>query len=169
MPILFTVFQTSYGWCGVIKGDAGILRVLLPQSRKDRVAQTIKSWYPEAVSDKSALAGEQTELRRYFAGQNPDFSFVLDFSGTTLFQRQVWSEVSRIPYGEVRTYSWVAGRIGQPRAVRAVGSALGKNPFPPVIPCHRVIQLCGGLGGYSAAAGVELKAKLLQMEGVTGY
>ncbi len=78
----------------------------------------------------------------------------------------VWSETGNIPWGEVRSYGWVAGRIKNPKAVRAVGNALGRNPLPIIIPCHRVIKESGEPGGFSAPMGTDLKAKLLRLEGV---
>ena len=84
-------------------------------------------------------------------------------SSATAFQKKVWKVLLQIPRGEVRTYSWIANQIGSPRAVRAVGTALGKNPFAPDVPCHRVIRKDGSLGGY--AGGLAKKRKLLRKEG----
>lgn len=82
----------------------------------------------------------------------------------TPFQRAVWKACMSIPKGETRSYKWIAEKIGRPGAVRAVGGALGRNPFAPVVPCHRVIRADGGLGGFSAPGGVETKLRLLQKE-----
>lgn len=82
----------------------------------------------------------------------------------TNFQRRVYKAILKIPIGEVRSYSWVAKKIGKPKAVRAVGTALKNNPFAPIIPCHRVINNNGKLGGYSAAGGLKKKIKLLELE-----
>ncbi|OGR67363.1 MAG: hypothetical protein A2081_01630 [Elusimicrobia bacterium GWC2_61_19] len=84
--------------------------------------------------------------------------------GYTLFQQAVWKACMRIPEGETRSYKWVAEQIGKPGAVRAVGSALGKNPFAPVVPCHRVIKSDGSLGGFSAPGGPKAKLNLLKKE-----
>lgn len=83
----------------------------------------------------------------------------------TPFQRAVWRALQKIPYGEVRTYQWVAKKIGKPKAVRAVGNACGANTLPIIIPCHRVVASDGSLGGFSG--GIRWKKKLLKMEGVT--
>ena len=80
------------------------------------------------------------------------------------FSQKVWRACAAIPSGETRTYGWVAERIGQPEAARAVGRALGANPFAPMIPCHRVVRADGGLGGYSARGGVRTKRRLLEQE-----
>ena len=83
----------------------------------------------------------------------------------TQFQLKVWSYLKKIPKGKLKTYAQVAKAIGKPKAVRAVANAIGKNPFPPKIPCHRVIRSDGKLGGYSAKGGVKTKKKLLKNEG----
>lgn len=103
-------------------------------------------------------------LRNHLAGKG-SFKGAVDLSRLTSFQRRVLEKVREIPRGEVRPYAWVARAIGFPRAVRAVGTALGKNPVPLLIPCHRVIRSVGGLGGYSAG-GPTMKARILAFEGV---
>jgi len=82
----------------------------------------------------------------------------------TPFQQAVWRACMKIPAGQTRSYKWVAEQIGKPGAMRAVGSALGKNPFAPVVPCHRVIKSDGTMGGFSAPGGVKAKIKLLKKE-----
>ena len=85
----------------------------------------------------------------------------------TKFQLKIWNFLKKIPKGSVKTYSQVASAIGKPRAIRAVANAIGKNPYPIKIPCHRVIKSNGGLGGYSAKGGIKMKRKLLKKEGIT--
>ena len=85
----------------------------------------------------------------------------------TKFQLKVWNFLKKIPKGSVKTYSQVASAIGKPRAIRAVAKAIGKNPYPIKIPCHRVIKSNGSLGGYSAKGGIKMKRKLLKKEGIT--
>ena len=84
----------------------------------------------------------------------------------TFFQIKVWNYIKKIPKGEVRTYLEVAKAIGKPKSFRAVANAVGKNPYPPKIPCHRVIRSDGSLGGYSAKGGIEQKRRLLRSENV---
>jgi O-6-methylguanine DNA methyltransferase len=84
------------------------------------------------------------------------------------FQQQVWLACAEIPAGQTRTYSWIAKKIGNPKASRAVGTALGKNPFAPIIPCHRVLRADGSLGGYSGRGGLKTKIALLKKEGAEG-
>jgi methylated-DNA-[protein]-cysteine S-methyltransferase len=101
------------------------------------------------------------QLRAYFAGELREFDLTLDLQGTE-FQKRVWRELLNIPYGETRSYSFVANTIGSPKAVRAVGAANGQNPIPIVVPCHRVIGAGGSLVGYGG--GLPLKRFLLDLE-----
>lgn len=101
------------------------------------------------------------QLSEYFKGERTSFNMPLDLRGTS-FQLAVWHAIMEIPYGETRSYQWVAERIGRPRAARAVGRALAANPIPIIVPCHRVIGSDGSLGGYSL--GLEVKRFLLSLE-----
>jgi len=113
------------------------------------------------------LIEAERQLRAYFAGELRRFQLPLDPAGTA-FQKRVWGELESIPYGETRSYSQIAGAIGSPRAVRAVGAANGANPVPIVVPCHRVIGSSGKLVGYGG--GLPLKKRLLELEGIgSGY
>ncbi len=102
------------------------------------------------------------QVRRYFSGERVTFRLPLDLRQATDFQRAVWKATAKIPYGETRSYAWIAKQIGRPKAARAVGQALGANPVPVVIPCHRVISTAGTLGGFSG--GLPMKRYLLGME-----
>ena len=89
----------------------------------------------------------------------------MTFKGTK-FQIKVWNYLKTIPKGQIRTYLDVAKAINRPKAVRAVANAIGKNPYAPIVPCHRVIRTDGGLGGYSGPGGIKTKKKLLKKEGI---
>lgn len=102
------------------------------------------------------------ELAEYFSGMRDTFTCKTAFLSGTPFEQRVWESIRDIPFGETRTYKWVAEHIGVPHAFRAVGNALGKNPIPIVFPCHRVIESSGLIGGYSA--GLDIKQRLLDME-----
>ncbi|MBI2964145.1 MAG: methylated-DNA--[protein]-cysteine S-methyltransferase [Deltaproteobacteria bacterium] len=104
----------------------------------------------------------RAELAEYLEGLRSYFTVPLDLSTTASFQRSVLDVAATIPFGEVRSYRWIAEAIGKPGAVRAVGTALGRNPVPIVVPCHRVLRSDGGLGGY--AFGLDLKERLLALE-----
>ena len=101
-------------------------------------------------------------LRAYFAGRRVDFPDRLDLSGATSFQRAVWEVTRLIPYGETRSYAWLAEKVDRPRAYRAVGQAMGSNPLPVIVPCHRVICSDGSLGGFGS--GTNLKERLICLE-----
>ena len=104
------------------------------------------------------------QLEAYFAGTRQDFDLPIRFGGTA-FQHEVWEALREIPYGKTSTYGQIAARIGRPRAVRAVGHAIGQNPISIIVPCHRVIGKDGTLTGF--AGGLPAKARLLEREGVT--
>ena len=105
------------------------------------------------------------ELDEYFSGSRTAFDVDIDIASVPSFQRHVLTELARVPYGEVTTYGALAGRIGKPRAARAVGGALNKNPVPIILPCHRVVGASGSLVGY--AGGLERKQALLALEGAS--
>lgn len=117
-----------------------------------------------AVPDEGELDDVAHQLGEYFAGRRRTFDLPLAPHGTE-FQRRVWAELARIPYGEVISYRTLAVRVGNPNAIRAVGGANGRNPLPIVIPCHRVIAADGSLAGFGG--GVPSKQFLLALEGVT--
>ncbi len=121
-----------------------------------------KRFQKKPVRDDEKLKNVINELLDYFNGKKVNFKFLLDLRIGTIFQRKVWNKISEIPYGELRTYKWIANEIGNTNAVRAVGNAVGKNPVPPIIPCHRVIRTDGKLGGFSS--GISLKKWLLKLE-----
>lgn len=102
------------------------------------------------------------ELDSYFQGSNAGFSQQINFLTGTDFERKVWTSLKDIPYGETSTYKWIAEKAGNPSATRAAGRALSKNPVPIVLPCHRVIESDGSLGGYSS--GTNIKIRLLELE-----
>lgn len=140
----------------LLAGDEHGLRVL-SFATSDRATTVEPAWAP----DRGSLARVRTELDRYFAGELRDFETPLMPEGTP-FQRRVWSELCRIPYGETISYGELARRVGNTRAVRAVGLANGANPIAIVIPCHRVIGSNGTLVGYGG--GLPIKQALLALE-----
>lgn len=119
---------------------------------------------PSDIPFREASASESfiKELKEYFEGGGSGFRQEIKFLVGTDFEKKVWNVLKSIPSGETRTYKWVAEKIGNPSAVRAVGRALSKNPIPIVVPCHRVIESDGSIGGFSS--GVDTKRRLLDME-----
>jgi O-6-methylguanine DNA methyltransferase len=120
---------------------------------------------PASAAARQLAERAREELSEYFQGKRAFFSVPVDLSAAPDFQKKVLVAARRIPFGEVRPYAWVAQRIGHPRAVRAVGTALGRNPVPFIVPCHRVLQTGGGIGGY--LFGADVKSRLLSLERTT--
>jgi methylated-DNA-[protein]-cysteine S-methyltransferase len=120
---------------------------------------------PVEDRDSPLLSEAIRQLRAYFAGERHDFDLPLDWSLISGFNRQVLRELaSGVPYGTVVGYGDLAGRVGQPGGAQAVGAAMGANPLPVVVPCHRVVESDGGIGGFGG--GLETKRQLLALEGV---
>ncbi|AMW85355.1 Methylated-DNA--protein-cysteine methyltransferase [Pseudomonas yamanorum] len=115
----------------------------------------------QEANNSPVLQETERQLKEYFAGTRNRFELELDFAGTD-FQKKVWQALLTIPFGETRSYSQIAAQIGNPKAVRAVGAANGRNPISIVAPCHRVIGASGGLTGF--AGGLEAKQYLLELE-----
>ncbi|MFG3171855.1 methylated-DNA--[protein]-cysteine S-methyltransferase [Streptomyces sp. NPDC048200] len=130
----------------------------------DRLASRLGS-PPVEAPDSPLLAEAIRQVEAYFAGARRDFDLPLDWSLISGFNRQVLRELnSGVPFGSVVGYGDLAGRVGQPGAAQAVGVAMGSNPLPVVVPCHRVVERDGGIGGFGG--GLETKRKLLALEGV---
>ncbi|MCJ7700432.1 MAG: methylated-DNA--[protein]-cysteine S-methyltransferase [Anaerolineales bacterium] len=134
-------------------------------SQQEFVALIERSFNLTPYYAPKAITEPANQIQAYLSGLRLRFDIKVDLSSLTQFQRQVLHATQEIQPGEVVTYSEIAKRIGNPKSVRAVGQALGRNPIPLVIPCHRVIAADGSLGGYSGGGGLETKAKLLKLEG----
>jgi methylated-DNA-[protein]-cysteine S-methyltransferase len=134
-------------------------------SEADFVCHIEKDFGMAPYFDTAAVQPLSAQVQEYLNGERSEFNIPCDLSGLTPFQRQVLLATLEIPRGQILTYGDIARQIGNPKSVRAVGQALGRNPIPIVIPCHRVIAANGSLGGYSGGGGLETKAKLLQIEG----
>jgi O-6-methylguanine DNA methyltransferase len=126
------------------------------------VFQLIIEDFPQAIGETSFFGDLIQRLKRYVEGELVSFDDELDLASATPFRRAVWQATRSIPYGETRSYSWVAQHIRKPRALRAVGQALAHNPIPIVVPCHRVVNKNGNLGGFGG--GLEMKKRLLKIE-----
>jgi methylated-DNA-[protein]-cysteine S-methyltransferase len=152
------VIPSPVGALTLVGGDDGIAAILWENDRPSRVPLDVAG----ADDTHPVLCEAERQLREYFAGQRTSFDLPLDVAGTP-FQRQVWNALRTIPFGETRSYADIAKQIGNPRAVRAVGAANGRNPVSIVAPCHRVVGSTGKLTGF--AGGLEAKARLLAHEG----
>ena len=134
----------------------------IPEDDVVRYFGAVDEWEPWPLGTGSGLLDAAAiQFEEYFSGRLLDFDLPLEFDGTA-FQRTVWRALTKIPYGETRTYGDIAETIGKPGAMRAVGNANGRNNLPIIVPCHRVIAAGGKLGGFSG--GVELKKGLLAHE-----
>ncbi len=157
--VLTSPLATPFGEVVCSLDEAGAVTELKLASVGD-AAQTSAGRLP-AVAER-VLGALRTQLAEYFAGERREFGLPLRPEGTA-FQRRVWAELQRIPYGTTISYLELATRLGDPKAVRAVGRANGANPIWIVIPCHRVVGADGSLTGYGG--GIEIKRKLLELEG----
>jgi O-6-methylguanine DNA methyltransferase len=176
IPALTRIFETNWGWAGLAATEQGLCVVTLPRRSKQDTqralarelrrggftGQTSETDVQQPDTQRWAKQGVE-QLTRYFDGTVRVIDLRIDFRGGTPFQRRVWRLATRIPYGRVRSYGWLAARLGGRRYARAVGMALGANPIPLVVPCHRIVSHDGSLGGFSA--GVPIKRKLLALEG----
>ena len=159
----FYLVDTDAGWVGVVSSPDGLRGIILPQASIELVCQDVMRKYGIVQVDSSAYFGTLPQrLGSYFKGDYTEFPDELDLSSATDFQRSIWEKTRTIPYGETRSYSWVASEAGYQKASRAAGNALGDNPFPVIVPCHRVIRNDGGLGGFTG--GIQVKEYLLQLE-----
>jgi methylated-DNA-[protein]-cysteine S-methyltransferase len=168
--VQFTVFETTIGSAAIAWGDSGVVGVALPESSQSRVRARITRSHPAAVAcDGQRPADIQRTVDgivSLLAGEPADLSVAeVDLRGVSEFDRSVYAVARSIPAGETLTYGEVAARLGDPRAAREVGQALGRNPVPLIVPCHRVVAAGGRLGGFSAPGGAGTKSRLLDIEG----
>ncbi len=162
-PLFYVIVETTLGWMGILGSVKGLRCLTLPLT-STQGAQPMLGDTTQALWSPGRFQNLADRLKAYFSGDKVNFPDELDLSGATTFQRRVWEVTRLIPFGETRSYGWVASQIGQPKAGRAVGQALGRNPLPIVIPCHRVLDSDGGLCGFGG--GLEMKRRLLELEGV---
>jgi len=164
--IFYSLFKTKFGWMGIGANEYGLTTIILPQIDEDKVFSLIKKRLPKdnLVRNEEYFKGIKDLLMKYFEGKKVTFDYSLDLRFATIFEKKVFEATQSIPYGEVRSYQFIAKEVGSLKGGRAVGQALKKNPLPIIIPCHRVIQSNGKLGGF--LGGVELKKRLLMAEGL---
>jgi len=177
-----TVARTQWGWVGVAVTTHGICRLILPQKNKKTALKYLKSEMARTHSQHAiSLASDRMldpmlgknrrndylneaidQLQAYFSGERILFDLPIDTRYYTRFQQAVWKAAALIPFGETRSYAWIARKIQNPKSARAVGQALGDNPLPIIIPCHRVVNASGALGGFRG--GSLMKKKFLTFE-----
>ena len=159
------IFRSSWGWMGIAESTKGIQAIVLPKQSKRAVEFDLRVQCdgPLQQGKSAQLEEARRQLLDYLAGRRNTFDVPLDLSQGTSFQRQVWRTLQRVPYGKLRSYQWIAARVGGRHYARAVGNAVGANPLPIVIPCHRIVAHDASLGGFSG--GLSMKRKLLSLEG----
>jgi methylated-DNA-[protein]-cysteine S-methyltransferase len=164
----YTLFDTAIGPCGLAWGARGILGVQLPEQTGAATRARLRQRFPPAVETAPPPELEQVVARivALLGGETADLSHApLDMDDVPAFDRRVLEAARAIPPGVTASYGDLARAIGEPGTARAVGRALGRNPFPILVPCHRVLAAGGRMGGFSAPGGVDTKLRLLSIEG----
>jgi methylated-DNA-[protein]-cysteine S-methyltransferase len=163
-----TLFDTAIGRLGLAWGERGVLGVQLPEASEGATRARLRRRFPGAseAEPPPAVARARDGIAALLRGEPVDLSsVVLDLTGVAAFERRVYEVARGIAPGRTLSYGEIAKRLGAPGEARAVGEALGRNPFPILVPCHRVLAAGGRLGGFSARGGVATKRRLLALEG----
>jgi methylated-DNA-[protein]-cysteine S-methyltransferase len=165
LDVGYDVIDSPVGALLVATTPRGVCRISYdadPEAQAERLA---RAYGTRVLRAPKAIDAVRRELDEYFDGRRVSFDLQLDLTGAPEFTRTVLGELSRVPYGEVTTYGTLAAQVGSPRAARAVGTVMNRNPIPIVLPCHRVVGSSGSLVGY--AGGLERKQALLRLEGAS--
>ncbi len=164
--IKYTIFKTKWGYFGLAATDNGLLRTCLPLANRKKVESQLLQNFPGSQYESGLFKNAQRLITAYFEGVRVDFGdipVVLD--GLGLFAKRALTICRGVKFGQTVSYGQLAKITGKPGAARAVGGVMAENPLPLIIPCHRVIRADGRLGGFSASGGVNLKKRLLKLEG----
>jgi methylated-DNA-[protein]-cysteine S-methyltransferase len=167
----FALFDTAIGRCAVAWSAAGLLATQLPEADGGRSRRRIAVRVPDCAEAEPPLWVQAAieKIATHIAGGSVDYRDVpLDRNGIGTWECAVYDAALAIPRGETRTYGALARALGRPEAAQAVGQAIGRNPWPIVVPCHRILAADGRTGGFSAPGGVSTKLKLLEVEGALG-
>ena len=160
----YTVMPMPKGSVGLATSPAGLSNVVLMRCSAAEGRRRMERSFPGGERNDDLLPSLQRQLADYFKGNAVRFRVRLDLSAMTPFQREVLSACADVGYGETVTYGELARRVRRPKAARAIGGAMARNPVPIVVPCHRVVGCDGRLGGFSAEHGVAIKQWLLELE-----
>jgi methylated-DNA-[protein]-cysteine S-methyltransferase len=164
----FAWFETPIGACGIAWSEAGLLSVRLPETDPRRASRSFANGFPELeeAAMPPAVAVVAKRIAAHLGGVQTDYVDVaLDDGSVGAWERSVYRAAAAIPFGETRTYGALARELGRPETAQAVGQALGRNPWPIVVPCHRILAADGRTGGFSAPGGATTKLRLLEIEG----
>jgi methylated-DNA-[protein]-cysteine S-methyltransferase len=165
LDVAYTTTDSPFGPLLLAQTRRGLVRVGLPNQDSDELLVDLAARIsPRVLEAPGELDEARRELDLYFEGRLDRFDLPLDWRLSNGFRQRVLRAINRIPYGQTRSYTEMARRAGNERAVRAAGSACGSNPIPLVVPCHRVLRTGGALGGYGG--GLPMKQALLELEGV---
>lgn len=168
-PMHYCLFDTAIGAVGVAWSANGITRLQLPEAGRAATERRLRGRSASTVESQppSRIARAMGAVQKYMAGERIDFSGIaLDLTGVGPFHRSIYEALCRVGWGETTTYGALALQVGDPGASRAVGQAMGRNPIPVIIPCHRVLASGGKPGGFSAFGGAVTKQRLLALEGI---
>jgi methylated-DNA-[protein]-cysteine S-methyltransferase len=161
----FAVWPTAWGPIGAAATEQGVSNVVLPHYQPDDLADLLAWEHPNAQRSEAPFEALIAASRAYFNARPADFADVaVDLPAEDTFGGMVYRACRDIPYGQTRSYLDLAKAIGRPDAARAVATMMSKNPTPLVVPCHRVTYSSGRAGGFSAAGGVQLKQRMLELE-----
>jgi methylated-DNA-[protein]-cysteine S-methyltransferase len=167
-PPEFALFNTPIGRCAIVWSAGGIIGVQLPEADDDKARARILRRHPDATEahPPPCVYDAMTAILALLSGEHASLTQVqLDMAQVAPFDRQVYALARRIPPGETVTYGDIATQLGDKTLAREVGQAMGRNPFPIVVPCHRVVAANGRLGGFSARGGADTKLRMLAIEG----
>jgi len=166
--IAFSLFETPIGTCAIAWGERGIKALSLPEKSENQMRARIRRNFPDAHEEQpsSEIVTALDRIRAVLKGGRDDLTdLTLDMDGQPEFHVRVYDLARAIPPGETKTYREIAEALGDKTLSRAVGQALGRNPWPIVVPCHRVLAANGKTGGFSADGGVDTKMRMLTIEG----
>jgi methylated-DNA-[protein]-cysteine S-methyltransferase len=159
----YSVVDSPLGPLWIAVGPKGVLAIHYgAEPSQPELMRIVRTYGPGLLPDAKRSDAVARELDQYFAGKRRSFDVAVDLSTLTDFQRRILSATARVGFGDVSTYGKVAAKAGSEKASRAAGQALGSNPIPIVVPCHRILASDGSLGGY--AGGLEAKRRLLKLE-----
>jgi methylated-DNA-[protein]-cysteine S-methyltransferase len=163
----YALFDTAIGRCALVWRGGFVIGAALPEESDDRARAGLARRFPGIAEGEppSFAASAIARIVSLLAGGRTDLADIAVDAEGSAFERNVWQATRRIPYGEVRSYGDIAREIGAPGAAQAVGLALGRNPAPILVPCHRVLAADGRSGGFSAPGGVATKFRILEIEG----
>ena len=164
----FALFDTEIGCCGIAWGAHGVVGVQLPERHDRATRDRLRRRFPDAseATPPSDIQQAIDSIVALLRGEARDLSYItLDMDGIPPFRQSIYAVLRGIPAGATLSYGDIAAALGDRAAARDVGEAMGKNPFPIIVPCHRVLAAGGKVGGFSAAGGVTTKLRLLNIEG----